>query len=226
MQIRCVLPQVVELITKLLHPFGNLCIGRRIATRGNDQRRSAKRNNASNVIFHRSDVDVASMMQRVATSGNGLVPVIPAMSATLLVMRRRRGFSLIEITLVLMIVGLTSFAMMRQLHSTLDRMEARSAIRAAGALLGRARDEAMAQQTAVSVRIDTVSAAMDLLSRYGRITRVPLGEMHAVTLTTTRDSITYDVRGLGFGPANLTLVARRGAAAETLVVSRLGRVRY
>ena len=32
--------------------------------------------------------------------------------------------------------------------------------------------------------------------------------------------------GLGYGAANLTLIARRGRAADTLVVSRLGRVRY
>jgi hypothetical protein len=46
-----------------------------------------------------------------------------------------------------------------------------------------------------------------------------------VRLSTSRDSIAFDVRGLGYGAANLTLVARRGSAAETLVVSRLGRVR-
>jgi hypothetical protein len=34
------------------------------------------------------------------------------------------------------------------------------------------------------------------------------------------------VRGLGYGAANLTLVARRGRAAESLVVSRLGRLRW
>jgi hypothetical protein len=47
-----------------------------------------------------------------------------------------------------------------------------------------------------------------------------------VSLGTTRDSIVFDARGLGYGAANLTLVARRGSAAETLVVSRLGRVRH
>jgi hypothetical protein len=47
-----------------------------------------------------------------------------------------------------------------------------------------------------------------------------------VSLSTSRDSLAFDVRGLGYGAANLTLVARRGAAADTLVVSRLGRVRY
>jgi len=35
----------------------------------------------------------------------------------------------------------------------------------------------------------------------------------------------YAPNGLGYGASNLTLVLRRGERAETLVVSRLGRVR-
>ena len=67
---------------------------------------------------------------------------------------------------------------------------------------------------------------MDLLSRYGPIASEPVGFTHGVSLSSTRDSITFDVRGLGWGAANLTLSVRRGAAAETLTVSRLGRVKY
>ena len=57
------------------------------------------------------------------------------------------------------------------------------------------------------------------------LARYALGHAHGVSLVTTRDSIAFDARGLGYGAANLTLVARRGAAADTLVVSRLGRTR-
>lgn len=138
----------------------------------------------------------------------------------------RRGYSLLEISLVLVVMGLSVVIMLRQLHLTIDRIEARSAARAAGNLIGRARDEALAQQTLVTVLIDTTRGEIALTSRYGRIATSPVGSMHDVTLSTTRDSITFDVRGLGYGTANLTLVARRGAAAESVVVSRLGRVRY
>ena len=57
------------------------------------------------------------------------------------------------------------------------------------------------------------------------LVRREVGAAYGVRLWASRDSMTYDGRGLGFGAANLTVVARRGRAAETVFVSRLGRVR-
>jgi Tfp pilus assembly protein FimT len=138
----------------------------------------------------------------------------------------RPGHTLIELVLVVVIIGLTTLIGMRQFHLYLDRIATRDAVRAAGGVVARARDEAVALHTPVSVRIDTSNAMLELLSHNGPFARAALGETHGVTLSTTRDSITFDVRGLGYGAANLTLVARRGRAADTLVVSRLGRVRF
>jgi hypothetical protein len=41
----------------------------------------------------------------------------------------------------------------------------------------------------------------------------------------TRDSIAFYPSGLGYGAANTRLIVSRGAAAETVTVSRAGRVR-
>ena len=138
----------------------------------------------------------------------------------------RRGHTLIELVLVMVLIGLTSLTGIRQLHHFLDRAATRGAVRAAAGVVARARDEAVALHTPVSVRIDTAAAALELFSRHGPFGRAALGALHGVTLSTTRDSITFDVRGLGYGAANLTLVARRGRSADTLTVSRLGRTRY
>ena len=138
----------------------------------------------------------------------------------------RAGVTLPELVLVMLIIGLTTLIGLRQLHVYLDRIATRDAVRAAGGVVQRARDEAIALHTPVSVRIDTISATLELLARGLALGKTPLGDIHGVALSTTRDSITFDVRGLGYGAANLTLVARRGRATDTLVVSRLGRVRY
>jgi prepilin-type N-terminal cleavage/methylation domain-containing protein len=138
----------------------------------------------------------------------------------------RGGVTLVELCLVLALVGILASIATRQISRYLDRTASRATVAEAASIVLRARDEAMAQRTTVSVRIDTVAAALELSARGVVLSRAALGHAHGVALSTTRDSLTYDARGLGYGAANLTMVARRGAAAESLVVSRLGRVRW
>ena len=140
--------------------------------------------------------------------------------------QHRSGLTLIELCLVLTILGLTTLIASRQLVLYLDRSAARAAVAEAATVVVRARDEAVAQHAMTSVWFDTVTAALELHARGVPISRAALGHAHGVTLSANRDSLAFDARGLGYGAANLTMVARRGHAAETLVVSRLGRVRW
>jgi hypothetical protein len=48
---------------------------------------------------------------------------------------------------------------------------------------------------------------------------------HGVRLVATRDSLVYDAHGVGWGAANLSVIVRKRAVAETVFVSRLGRIR-
>lgn len=138
----------------------------------------------------------------------------------------RAGYTLVELMLVVVMLGIVTLAGIRRLQSHLDGIAVRNAVREVGALVARARDEATARRTIVSLRIDTAAATISLRMRGGPPQLHPVGRTHGVTLSTTRDSIAFDVHGLGYGAANLTLVARRGDATDTLVVSRLGRSRY
>lgn len=138
----------------------------------------------------------------------------------------RSGLTLIELCLVVTIIGLVTTIAVRQLGLYLDRSAAHAAIVEAATLVARARDEAVAQRVPASVQLDTVGDALELRMGGVTISRSALGHAHGVSLSTNRDSLAYDVRGLGYGAANLTLVARRGRAAESLVVSRLGRLRW
>lgn len=138
----------------------------------------------------------------------------------------RTGYTLVELVLVMIIMALAALTGIRQVQLLMDRLATRDAVRAASTAITRAREEAVALHTLVTIRIDTSAGAIELRSRDGPMALTPLGSMHGVTLSTSRDSITFDIRGLGYGTANLTLVARRGRSADTLVVSRLGRTRY
>jgi hypothetical protein len=132
----------------------------------------------------------------------------------------------VELSLVLTIIGLVSMIAVHEATLYLDRLAVRNAIAEAATVVARARDEALAQRALVTLRVDTVAATLSLRARGETFTHHALGHAHGVRLSTSRDSIAFDVRGLGYGAANLTLVARRGSASDTLVVSRLGRARY
>jgi Tfp pilus assembly protein FimT len=140
-------------------------------------------------------------------------------------LRSHPGYSLAEIVLVLVITALLSLIAVKQVGSTLDRIATRDSARSAGDLISRARDEAIALHTLVYVTIDTLSDRMELKSRDRHIAWFDAGASQGVSLRTSRDSIAFDARGLGYGAANLTLVVSRGHAVDTVVVSRLGRVR-
>jgi prepilin-type N-terminal cleavage/methylation domain-containing protein len=135
------------------------------------------------------------------------------------------AFTLLELVIVLMIIGLLSIITVREMGHYLDRLATRSAVAEAAEVIQQARDEALARHAMVSVTIDTAHAELALRERGSLLAAHALGHAHRVTLSSTRDSLAFDVRGLGYGASNLTLIARRGHAAETLVVSRLGRVR-
>jgi prepilin-type N-terminal cleavage/methylation domain-containing protein len=140
--------------------------------------------------------------------------------------RNHDGLTLVELCLVLMIIGLVSTIAVRELGFYLDRAAVRSAVVEAASVVARARDESVAQRAPMSVRFDTVADVLELRRAGALLSRAALGHAHGVALSSNRDSLAYDSRGLGYGAANLTLIARRGRAADSLVVSRLGRLRW
>jgi len=105
----------------------------------------------------------------------------------------------------------------------------RSAVRAAAIEVERtlalARESALAWRATVSLRLDTLRGRLDLRRGPTLLRTRDLAGEFGVRLGGTRDSVVYDARGLGRGAANATLVVRRGVTADTIVVSRLGRVR-
>ena len=138
----------------------------------------------------------------------------------------RPAFTMVELSLVITVMALVSLIGLRHLQLYLDHAATRNAIAESAQAMSRAREEAIAQHAITSVGIDTIAGTITLTARGDRLATHALGHAYGVTLSTTRDSIAFDVRGLGYGAANLTLVAKRRAAANTLTVSRLGRVKY
>lgn len=138
---------------------------------------------------------------------------------------RAAGYTLPELLVVLLLVSIVlGFAFVR-LGAAADGAAVRGAVSEAASVFIAARNTAIYRRTPVAVRIDTLSAI--LVTRADTLV-LRRRDLHAfgVRLSASRDSMAFDGRGLGMGAANLSLVVRRGRAADTLFLSRLGRVRY
>lgn len=137
----------------------------------------------------------------------------------------RPGLTLLELTITITFLGILAALAVRPVGRRLDQAAVAAAAAEATAAFALARDHAAAEARSVAVSIDerggnlTVHAAGDTLHHRA------LHAAYDVVLHTTRDSMAYAPNGLGTGAANLTLILRRGSAASTIRVSRLGRVR-
>ena len=141
----------------------------------------------------------------------------------------RRGFSLIELLIVIVLVGaVTSFAipMVRR------GMEAR---RVSGARITittmNAKARAIAVQRSRVVRLIVDGNEVQLVSRHpvtGAVTVIEqrdLYSVYGVTVSSTRDTLLYDPRGLGLQNSATTIaVSRPGGYADTVVINSLGGV--
>ncbi len=136
----------------------------------------------------------------------------------------RSGHTLAELVTVLAVLGVVLGVTVPRAAHVLDTAAVLVARQEATALLALARGHALAAGRATAVAVE--AAAARLVVHAGADTlRDASWRALGVTLQATRDSLAYGPDGLGVGAANLRLVLRRGAAADTLSVSRLGRVR-
>ena len=138
---------------------------------------------------------------------------------------RTAGAALIELIVAISISALLATITIAGLASLRDRSAVRSATTEIASALHLARSSALAESRVIALRFDTTSGRTLVLAQPDTLLDLPLGVWYGVTLTATRDSIAYGPTGRDYGAANTTLTLRRRGAADTVVVSRLGRVK-
>jgi hypothetical protein len=141
-------------------------------------------------------------------------------------MRRTRGSTLLELTVVLALLGIALVALTDLAGAVRDRWAVEGARRAAAAAFHRTRAEAVARGGA-RLEVDTAGGILTLEAAGERRRISSLARDFGVSLrmgARPRRSFRYDPAGIG-RIANATLVLRRGGAEGRLVVSLFGRVR-
>jgi Tfp pilus assembly protein FimT len=135
------------------------------------------------------------------------------------------GATLLDLLIVLAIVAILAAMTIPRVAGFLDSIAVRGAADDVNALLTTARHVALARSERVSMKIDTAARTLILLVGSDTVRRWDEGALHDVRLRSNGAAVTYSPIGMGFGATNLTMVITRGVAAETVYVSRLGRVR-
>ena len=138
-----------------------------------------------------------------------------------------KGATLLELAMVTVIIGVVAAVATPPLMRTLDRLAVRGSADRYAVLLETARELAIARGRDVRLAVDTAGPTARLIVEIAR-GRLDTAHTHALgsaRLVVSQPVVTFGSLGVALGASNGTLVFSRGAVAETLTVSRTGRLK-
>ena len=138
-----------------------------------------------------------------------------------------RGATLLELLTVVVVICIVTSIALPPLRRGLDAAAVRAAADRYATLHEAARRAALAHGRLVRLTLDTARAEATIALRragggWDTVRTWALGEAR---LTASQPVMAFAPTGLGFGVSNSRLVFSRGAAVETLTVSRTGRLK-
>lgn len=141
-----------------------------------------------------------------------------------------RGFSLVELAFVLLIVAVLTAVGLPQLRPYLDRIATNQAAQEVTTALAVGRYGAVMQATRARVTIAADTLRIDRLKigttgEWVPWWRRPGPADYRVQLEVSNPVVVFGPMGMGWGVSNTKVVLRRGSQVETITVSRVGRVK-
>jgi prepilin-type N-terminal cleavage/methylation domain-containing protein len=138
----------------------------------------------------------------------------------------RRGVTLVELALTMTIIGVAAAVTVPRTAAVVDRLNVRGATQDVLAAFATARATAARRGAYVSFVADPEQGHVRVVSGGTVVLERDLRAMRGVKLAASRESVTFAPSGLGWGAANTTVVVSRGGQTDTIVTSRLGRIRH
>ena len=137
----------------------------------------------------------------------------------------RRGTTMAELVVTLALLGVLTTIAVPRAAALVDRISVKGATQDVVLTLAAARAAASRRGEYASFVADPRTGRLRVVS--GGQTLLERDELHArgVRLEASRESVTFAPGGLGWGAANTTVIVSRGSRSDTVVMSRLGRVR-
>ncbi|MGH7653194.1 MAG: type II secretion system protein [Gemmatimonadaceae bacterium] len=137
----------------------------------------------------------------------------------------RRGMTIVELLVMMVILGVLAAIAVPRAVTAIDRLSVRGATQDVVLTLAAARAAASRGDAYVSFVADTHAGRVRVVSGGEVLVERDLARARGITLQASRESVTFGPGGLGWGAANTTVIVSRGARSDTVVMSRLGRVR-
>ncbi len=140
----------------------------------------------------------------------------------------RVGFTVLELLVVLCITGLLAAFWIPRAARLYDWIATERAVRDFTTALAVARHGAVMHATRARLTISADSLRIDRLEqqRWEPWWRRPGPASHGVALQISNPVVVFGPNGMGWGASNTKIVLRRGSQAETITLSRVGRVKH
>ena len=138
-----------------------------------------------------------------------------------------KGFTLLELMVVVGIAAVLLALGFPRAARLMDWIKTELAVRDVITALAVGRNGAVLQSTRARLTLATDTLRIDRLGAQGREPwwRTPGPSSHGVALETSNRIVIFGPTGMGWGASNTTVVLRRGSQAETITMSRVGRVK-
>src|SRR5256885_10988443 len=139
-----------------------------------------------------------------------------------------KGFTLFELIVLIAIAAMLVSFWVRRGARLMDWIETERAVRDVTTGLDVGRNGAVLQSTRARITLDPDTLKIDRFGAQGWEPwwRTPGPSSHGVTLATSNPVVIFGPTGMGWGASNTTVVLRRGSQAETITMSRVGRVKH
>jgi Tfp pilus assembly protein FimT len=137
----------------------------------------------------------------------------------------RRGTTIVELIVMLAILSVLAAIAVPRAVTTMDRFSVRGATQDIVLAIAAARAAASDRGAYVSFVADPRTGRVRAVSDGETLLERDLARTRGIRLEASRESVTFAPGGLGWGAANTTVIVTKGTRSDTIVMSRLGRVR-
>ena len=137
----------------------------------------------------------------------------------------RHGTTIAEMAVTLVVLGVLASIAVPRAAMLVDRVNVKGATQDVVLALSAARAAAARRGAYASFVADPRTGQLRVVSGGEVLFTRDLLHTRGVRVEASRESVTFTPGGLGWGAANTTVIVSRGARTDTVVMSRLGRVR-